>query len=114
MHVPQLRPALAYLSAGLRACGPGTLPGAPGRPLHLPWLTLSVKASTTAFGSLRKSRPSILNELKTVVEACTESVDQEEVKRSARGTRKRARACKAVAGDSFECSLKKILRGLEQ
>ena len=78
------------------------------------WLILSAEASSTAFSSLRKSRPSILNELKAVVEACTESVDQEEVKRSARSTRKRARACKAVSGASFEYSLKKILRGLEQ
>ena len=56
---------------------------------------------------VRKSRPSTLNELKAVVEAFAESVDQEEVKRS-------ARACKAVAGASFEGSLEKILRALEQ
>ena len=54
------------------------------------------------------------NELKAVVEAFAESVDQEEVKRSARSTWKRARACKAVTGASFEGSLEKILRGLEQ
>ena len=52
--------------------------------------------------------------MKAVVEAFAESVDQEEAKRSARSTWKRARACKAVAGASFEGSLKKILRGLEQ
>ena len=52
--------------------------------------------------------------MKAVVEAFAESVDQEEVKRSARSTWKRARACKAVAGASFEGSLEKILRGLEQ
>ena len=59
---------------------------------------------------VRKSKPSTLNELKAVVEAFAESVDQEEVKRSARSTWKRARACKAVAGASFEGSLEKILR----
>ena len=35
---------------------------------------------------LRKSRPSTLTELKAVVEAFAESVDPEEVKRSARST----------------------------
>ena len=67
-----------------------------------------------AMEEVRKSRPSILNELKAVVEAFAESVDQEEVKRSARSIWKCARACKAVAGASFEGSLEKILRGLEQ
>ena len=41
---------------------------------------------------VRKSRPSTLNELKAVVEVFAESIDQEEVKRSARSTWKRARA----------------------
>ena len=59
---------------------------------------------------VRKSRPSTLTELKAVVEAFAESVDPEEVKRSAR---KRARACRAVAGASFEGSLQKILKGLK-
>ena len=79
-----------------------------------PWLTLSAKASTTALYHVRKSRPSTLNKLKAVVEAFAESVDQGEVKRSAKSTWKRARACKAVASASFEGSLEKILRGLEQ
>ena len=57
---------------------------------------------------VRKSKPSTLNELKAVVEAFAESVDQEGLKRSARST------CKAVTGASFEGSLEKILRGLEQ
>ena len=52
-------------------------------------------------------------ELKAVVEAFAESVDPEEVKRSARSTWKRARACRAVAGASFEGSLQKILKGLD-
>ena len=81
------------------------------------WSTLSAKSSTTAFSAMeevRKSRPSTLNELKAVVEAFAESVDQEEVKRTARSTWKRARACKTVAGASFKGSLEKILRGLEQ
>jgi len=60
---------------------------------------------------LRKSRPSTLTELKAVVEAFAESVDPEEVKRSARSTWNRARACRAVAGTSFKGSLKKILKG---
>ena len=67
-----------------------------------------------AMEEVRKSKLSTLNELKAVVEAFAESVDQEEVKRSARSTWNRARACKAVAGASFEGSLEKILRGLEQ
>ena len=67
-----------------------------------------------AMEEVRKSKHSTLNELKAVVEAFAESVDQEEVKRSARSTWNRARACKAVAGASFEGSLEKILRGLEQ
>ena len=67
-----------------------------------------------AMEEVRKSKQSTLNELKAVVEAFAESVDQEEVKRSARSTWKRARACKAVAGASFEGSLEKNLRGLEQ
>ena len=50
---------------------------------------------------VRKSRPSTLTELKAMVEAFAESVDLEEVRRSARSTRHRARACGAVAGVSF-------------
>ena len=50
------------------------------------------------MGHFDKSRPSTLTELKAVVEAFAESVDPEEVKRSARSTWKRARACRAVAG----------------
>ena len=61
---------------------------------------------------VRKSRPSTLNELK--VEAFAESVDQEEVKRSARSTWKRARACRVVAGANFKGSLKKIMKSPER
>ena len=62
---------------------------------------------------VRKSRPSTLTELKAVVKAFAESVEPEEVKRSARSTWNRARSCRAVAGTSFKGSLKKILKGLE-
>ena len=62
---------------------------------------------------MRKSRPSTLTVLKAVVDAFAESVDPEEVKRPARSTWNCARACRAVAGASFEGSLKKILMGLE-
>ena len=62
---------------------------------------------------VKKSRPSTLTKLKAVVEAFAESVDPEEVKRSARSTWNRARACRAVAGTSFKGSLKKILKGLK-
>ena len=62
---------------------------------------------------VRKSRPSILTELKAMVEAFAESADSEKVKRSARSTWNRARACRAFAGASFEGSLKKILKVLE-
>ena len=62
---------------------------------------------------VRKSRPSTLTKLKAVVEAFAESVDPEEVKRSAKSTWNRARACRAVAGTSFKGSLKKIPMGLE-
>ena len=51
--------------------------------------------------------------LKAVVDAFAESVDPEEVRRSARSNLNCARACRAVAGASFEGSLKKILKGLE-
>ena len=47
------------------------------------------------------------------MEAFAESVDPEEVKRSARSTWHRARVCRAVADASFEDSLKKILKCLE-
>ena len=62
---------------------------------------------------VRKRRPSTLTKLKAVVEAFAESVGPEEVKRSARSTWNRARACRAVAGTSFKGSLKKIPMGLE-
>ena len=62
---------------------------------------------------VRKSRPSILTELKAMVEAFAESVDPGEVKRSSKSTWNRARACRVVAGTSFKGSLKKILKGLE-
>ena len=64
---------------------------------------------------VRKRGPSTLTELKAVVEAFAESVDPEEVKRSARSTWYRARACRcrAVASESFEDSLMKLLVGLE-
>ena len=58
-------------------------------------------------------RPSILTNFKAVVEALAESIDAEEVKRSARSTWNRARACRAVASASFEGSPKRILKGLE-
>ena len=65
------------------------------------------------MGEVRKSRPSTLTKLKAVVEAFAKSVDPEEVKRSAKSTWNRARACRAVAGSSFKGSLKKILKGLK-
>ena len=62
---------------------------------------------------VRRSRPSGLIKLKAVVEVFAESVDPVEVKKSAKSTWNRARACRAVAGTSFKGSLKKILKGLE-
>ena len=53
---------------------------------------------------VRRSRPSTLTELKAVWEAFAESVDPEEVKRSAWSTWNFARA---LAGASFEGSLKR-------
>ena len=58
----------------------------------------------------RKNRRFTLTELKAMVEAFAESVDLEEVRRSARSTWNRTRACRAVASASFEGSLKKILK----
>ena len=66
-----------------------------------------------AMEEVRKSRPSTLTELKALGEAFAESVDSEVMKRSAKSTWNRARACRAVAGTSFKGSLKKILKGLE-
>ena len=73
------------LEAGAGDCfaGPGTLPGAPGR--H-DMSCLYFWFGGVTMEEVRKSMPSTLNELKAVVEAFAESVDQEEVKR------KRARA----------------------
>ena len=62
---------------------------------------------------MRKSRPSTFTEVKAVVEAFVKSVDPEEVMRSARSTWNRARACRVVAGASFEGSLKNILKDLD-
>ena len=62
---------------------------------------------------VRKRRPSTLTKLKAVVGAFAESVDPEEVKRSAKSTWNRARVCRVVAGPSFKGSLKKILKGLQ-
>ena len=50
------------------------------------------------MGEVGKSRLFTLTELKAVVEAFAESVDLEEVKRSARSTWNRAGYCRAVAG----------------
>ena len=61
---------------------------------------------------VRGSRPSGLTKLKAVVEAFSESVNLQKVKRSARSTWNLARACRAVAGTSFKGSLKTILKGL--
>ena len=66
-----------------------------------------------ALEEVRKSRPSTLTVLKAVVDAFAESVDPEEVRRPARSTWNFARACRAVAGASFQGSLQKILNGLE-
>ena len=62
---------------------------------------------------MRKSRPSTLTVLKAVVDTFVESVDPGEVKRPARSTRNCARACRGVAGASFQGGLKKILKGPE-
>ena len=67
-----------------------------------------------AMEEVRKSKQSTLNELKAVVEAFFQSIDQGEVKRSARSTWKHAWACRAVTDASFKVTLEKILRGLEQ
>ena len=47
------------------------------------------------------------------MEAFPESVKPKEVKKSARTTWNRARACRTIAGTSFEGNLKKILKDLE-
>ena len=63
---------------------------------------------------VRKSKPSTLAELKTTVESFAESLNQEEVVKSARHLRQRARACRYVGGATFEGSLKRILRDLDR
>ena len=63
---------------------------------------------------VRKSKPSTLAELKTTVESFAESLNQEEVVKSARHLRQRARACRLVGGTTFEGSLKRILRDLDR
>ena len=64
-----------------------------------------------ATQEVRKSKPSTLAELKTTVESFAESLNQEEVVKSARH---RASACRHVGGTTFEGSLKKILRDLDR
>ena len=66
-----------------------------------------------AIEEVKKSRPSTFTKLKAMVEAFAESVDLEEVRRSARSTWNRARASRAVTSASFEGSLKNILKGQE-
>ena len=66
-----------------------------------------------AMQEVRKSKPSTLAELKTTVESFAESLDQEEVVKSARHLRQRARACRHVGGATFEARLKRILRDLD-
>ena len=63
---------------------------------------------------VRRSKPSTLAELKTTVESFAESLDQEEVVKSARHLRQRARACRHVGGATFEGSLKRIPRDLDR
>ena len=63
---------------------------------------------------VRRSKPSTLAELKRTVESFAESLDQEEVVKSARHIRQRARACKHVGGATFEGGLNRILRDLDQ
>ena len=46
-------------------------------------------------------------------ESFAESLDQEEVVKSARHLRQRAKACKHVGGATFEGSLKRILKDLD-
>ena len=48
-----------------------------------------------------------------MVESFAESLDQEEVVKSARHLRQRAKACKHVGGATFEGSLKRILKDLD-
>ena len=62
---------------------------------------------------VRKSKPSTFAEFKTTVESFTESLNQEEVVKSARHLRQRARACRHVGGATFEARLKRILRDLD-
>ena len=49
-----------------------------------------------------------------MVESFAESLDQEEVVKSARHLRQHARACRHVGGATFEGSLKRILRDLDR
>ena len=72
-----------------RPAGPGTSP--PWRLTTIPWPAKSPDLSCmdfwfwgVAMEEVRKSRPATLNELKAVVEAFAESVDQEEVERGTR------------------------------
>ena len=62
---------------------------------------------------VRRSKPSTLAELKRTVESFAESLDQEEVVKSVRHIRQRARACKHVDGATFEGGLKRIMKDLD-
>ena len=56
---------------------------------------------------VRKSRPSTFTELKAVVEAFAESVDPEEVKRSARSTWIRARPAGQLPAPASRAAFRK-------
>ena len=106
----------SYLEAGVHDCsaGPSMLPGAPRRPLHLPLVDALDKCLHHGLQLIEGREPAVPHMIQCRGGGFCRECRPGEVKRSARSTWKRPRACKAVAGASFAGSLEKILRGLEQ
>jgi hypothetical protein len=66
-----------------------------------------------AMAELRRVPPTTLEELKTTVDAFSESVDREEVFRSVSHLRERAQVCRNLGGAAFEAKLNKLRKSLD-
>ena len=106
----------SYLEAGVHDCsaGPSMLPGAPRRPLHLPLVDALDKCLHHGLQLIEGGGPALPHMIQGHGGGFCRECRPGEVKRSARSTWKRAWACRGVTGASFEGTLEKILRGLEQ
>ena len=65
------------------------------------------------MAELRRVPPTTLEELKTTVNAFSESVDRDEVFRSVSHLRERAQVCRNLGGAAFEAKLNKLRKSLD-